>query len=94
MVKILGNRSHGIQKNYNLAMKLENLNVKKATLLLAIVSALVFFIIGVQIGNGVLLSLIFSLTFSIPFAWALGLVLALIYEGLKLCRPILDWLFR
>jgi hypothetical protein len=75
-------------------MKMENLNVKKAILLIAAFSALIFFIIGVKIGNGVLLSLIFSLTIAIPFAWVLGLVLAVIYEILKLCRPILDWLFR
>lgn len=75
-------------------MKVENLNVKKAVFLLAVLSALAFFIVGVKIGNGVLLSFIFAVVFSIPFAWVLGLVLAVIYETLKLCRPLLDWLFR
>jgi hypothetical protein len=75
-------------------MKAEDLNVKKAVLLISIVSALALFILSMKVGNGVSVSLVFSLVAAIPTAWVIGLLISAIYELLKLFKPILDWLYR
>lgn len=75
-------------------MNVDNLNFKKATFSLVGLVALVLFIISVQIGNGIFLSLIVSLVAALPITWLLIGALAAIYEVLKLFKPLVNWFFK
>ena len=75
-------------------MRVENLNAKKVLAALSFLSALTFFFLGLRMGNGFILSLLFSLVMAVPIGWLLGMAIAVIYELVKLCKPLLDWFFK
>lgn len=79
-------------------MKVEKLNIRKFLFVLSTVSAVFLFLASLRTDNGVLISLVFSLIFAVPVGWAVGMLMAVIYEGFKLIKPTLagfiGWLFK
>jgi hypothetical protein len=79
-------------------LRMENLNVKKFVLLLTLPLTIVYFILLQNRMSkndfNLVLSLLSSPLMGVITAWLLAFVLGIIYEALKLCRPLLNWLFK
>jgi hypothetical protein len=79
-------------------LKMENLNVKKFVLLLTLPLTIVYFILLQNRMSkndfNLVLSLLSSPLMGVITAWLLAFVLGIFYEALKLCRPLLNWLFK
>lgn len=79
-------------------LKMENLNVKKFVLLLTLPLTIVYFILLQNRMSkndfNLILSLLSSPLMGVITAWLFAFVLGVIYEVLKLCRPLLNWLFK
>jgi hypothetical protein len=78
-------------------MDIEKLNLKKVFAVASIVGGLITTIYLSYTGTGLLWSLVAGVT-SIPMwlmvTWVLGMGWALLYEGWKLCKPLLKWFFK
>jgi hypothetical protein len=78
-------------------MDLEKLNLKKVFTVACIAGGIVTTIYCAVTGVGLLWSLavgVLSLPLWLIVAFTLGLGWALLYEGWKLCKPLLKWFFR
>jgi hypothetical protein len=75
-------------------MKIDNLNISKFFWALTLFSAMTLFFLSMRQENGLVLSILFGVALAIPFGWIIGMAFALLYEGLKLCKPLLDWFFK
>ena len=80
------------------SIKMENLNVGKFVLVLSIpLTFLYFFLFKPSMPDHpfyLAVILLASPMAAVFTAWCIGIVLGLIYEILKLCRPFFEWLFK
>jgi hypothetical protein len=77
---------------------MENLNVRKFVLVLSIpLTVFYFIVINRDAPDSIfylLVNLLASPLAAVLSAWLVGMVIAIIYEVLKLCRPLFEWLFK
>ena len=75
-------------------MKEKNLNAKKIFIASSLLSGIAVFVFSINQGFGLLWAFFASVTLAIPTGWCVGMAFAIVYELLKMCKPILDWFYK